>query len=526
MNETLTSSDSFTFDQASQLYQDISTTLVTAREWINSFTPINRIPDDILSLIPTYLSSQNDRLRASFVCSRWRRVLLRRAELWTELFPRKGEDYLKAFLDRAKGSALDVSCDCVVPVSTMALLSPHSKQIRRLDLTCKALSDIRRFLEGNCGPLSFLHTLAIDVAVDGVSEDFDETFPSPSLFSDAVNLKVFHFHSFAGWSPSLSYFTFPNLVSFDLSTISQDDFLLPQLLDFLEASPALRMVHMRIDADMEISPSERAVVLPNVEKFTLIIPCYFETGIVAHISCPSARHTSLVVLTERTPVIVAFPTPVDLWNSIVHWNTKRLVEGVTLKIRAAPIIAWTLTLRSSNATTIELRNQFSASDTDEDIFDLLCVDEAISTIRSHPQLANIKSLRICDEFSFIDSTGASSVGDEAGKLFKSLGPLDELIIHHCSLRPYLLPLFTEDSAEEPVTFPPIKEFSFSHPADIFDEECTAVVEFAKSQHASGIPFERVIIRGECMPTGMEEALRPWVGSVEHYREELCEADRD
>ena len=60
---------SFTFDQVSQLDQDISTLLTTIREWKNSFVRVNRIPLDILSLIPTYLPSNDD------VSARWFRVL-------------------------------------------------------------------------------------------------------------------------------------------------------------------------------------------------------------------------------------------------------------------------------------------------------------------------------------------------------------------------------------------------------------------------------------------------------------------
>ena len=55
---------------------DVSTALAAIREWRNSFVPINRIPLEVLSLIPTHISSQKDRFRSTFVCRRWHRTFL------------------------------------------------------------------------------------------------------------------------------------------------------------------------------------------------------------------------------------------------------------------------------------------------------------------------------------------------------------------------------------------------------------------------------------------------------------------
>ena len=66
----------FALDEVSKLAQGTSAAPATIREWINSFTHINRVPFDILALIPTYLPSQMDRLRATFVCRRWRKTFL------------------------------------------------------------------------------------------------------------------------------------------------------------------------------------------------------------------------------------------------------------------------------------------------------------------------------------------------------------------------------------------------------------------------------------------------------------------
>lgn len=75
----------FTFDVVSQLEQDISTALAIIREWRNSFVPINRIPMEVLSLIPTHLSHEKDLFHATSVCRHWRRTFVQHAVLWSQL---------------------------------------------------------------------------------------------------------------------------------------------------------------------------------------------------------------------------------------------------------------------------------------------------------------------------------------------------------------------------------------------------------------------------------------------------------
>ena len=498
------------------------------REWRNSFIPINRVPWDILSLIPTHLSSQSDRFRASFVCRHWRRSFLQRAELWSQLFPSKGEVYLKTLLERAKASPVDVLVDRVDPAGTAILLSSYTRQIKRLDFLPSDWDDIRRFSEAAFGPLPLLNTLTISTTVEQSPDDLDiMAAPSQPLFSNAVNLKVFHFHSKSEWSPFLSQFSFPNLVSFDLSATPWDEFHASRLLDFLESSPMLRTVHVDVAADISLKgiPRGRVVVLPNVENLTLLVndgrPGY---RLAAHLSCPSARYTSLVYKSKVEDMAPGEIFPAfDSWNAIVRQHTRSPVEEVRLEIK--PSITCKLIFRSHDATVIELG--FEVPVTEKGDFGLDCpsVDihdevftQATMAIRSHPQLASVKRLHICHSSLSVSPTNVSHIADSVQRFFRHVGPLDELTIHHSDLRPYLHSFLnlSEGYIEEPILFPRIKELTISHPLCQSDQQCVAViVGLARSHHARGIPFERVTICRETMPAGMKKRLRPWVGSVEH-----------
>ena len=59
---------SFTLDEACQLDKDTPAAMATIRERRNPSLRVNHIPLDALSLVPTYLSFNNDRLWASSVC--------------------------------------------------------------------------------------------------------------------------------------------------------------------------------------------------------------------------------------------------------------------------------------------------------------------------------------------------------------------------------------------------------------------------------------------------------------------------
>ena len=509
-------------DKVSHLERDASVALATIREWENTFIPTGRIPSDILFHISTHLSSQDDRLRASSVCRHWRRTLLQCAELWSELYLSRGETYTKTLLERAKGHLLDVIVHQGVPAGTMNLLSSHMKQIRCLNFA--EWQGIQKFSEITSEPLPLLHALAINVIEKPL--DDDSTLPPQPLLNNAVNLEVFRLHSesFLSPSPSLNQFFFPNLVSFDFSTRPWE-FHSRQLLDFLEASPMLRTVHMKIivnrffqDRLFHNTPEEKIIVLPNVENFNLTVSDYTDGyQFATYISCPSALHTTITYDTSNedfNPVAI-FP-PRDLMDLIVRQYTRSTAEEAILETTTIlGTITSAITFRSSDATAIKFGFTTISSDRKyEEGVRYQAFIQAAKRIKDHPW-ANIKRLRICHG---LHPCNASDIAGSVERLFKSLGPLDELTIYRCDIQPFF-PSFLNMPDITPVTFPPITKLTICNPTSS-DSQCTAsIVWLAKSHHALGMPLERVIFRAKGIPQGIEEEVRPWVGSFEYYYDE-------
>ena len=435
----------------------------------------------------------------------------------------KGEVYVKTFLERAKGTPLDIVVGHGVPVETVALLSSLTKQIRCFDFLSCRWAEIQTFSEVISGSFPLLHALTINSTGGSSPNDFESTPPSLHLFNNAANLKVLHFHSTWDYSPFILGLVFSNLVSFDFSTDHWREFPALRLFDFLEGSPMLQIVKVQVPSDISFEgvPEERVISLPSVENFTLIMDdSQLGYEVAAHIHCPSAKVAS-IVRKARIDLFLEeiFPTSVS-WNTIVRQYTTSQPEEATFEIRPdyTPLIC-ELTFESFDSTRISL--SFEEIRVDPDEFDVPDIKpliprisaQAIRTICNHPHLTNIKRLHICNDFHSSSTTGTAS---QVRQLFNSLGSLDEMTIYQCDLAPYLR-FIPEDGNEEPAVFPSVKKLTISHSTNLV--ACQAlIVRLAKSRHSREIPFEHVVIRSASVVGGMEEALRPWVGSVEYYCE--------
>ena len=300
-----------------------------------------------------------------------------------------------------------------------------------------------------------------------------------------------------------------------------EDLLALQLFDFLDASPKLRMVRMKImSIQLDGIPQERVIVLPNVEVLDITVAdCRPGYDFTTHISCPSIISMSLALEKNSDVMILEeiFPTPA-LWDVITRQYTRSPLEEVALELNNT--IACVLTLQSSDATIIKLVITVNTDDEEKNEVHCDIFTEVTSSILNHPQLANVKRFSIC-HYNHTATIYAPLMTTQVGKLLKSLGPLDEFTIYDCDVQPYSSHFFDvlEGLVEESAVFSPIKKLTISHPMCSSGEELTAaIVGLAQSRHTLGVPFDQVVIRAEGLPAGVEEALMSWVGNVDYCDE--------
>ena len=361
--------------------------------------------------------------------------------------------------------------------------------------------------------------------------------PSRPFFSGAVNLKNLTLRMRGKKSLFLNHFVFPNLKTFELSvTPHNQPFYLSGLLDFLEASPTLQTIRIRITTGMFLpgdTPPERVVVLPNVETFSLTLDKPY-CWIAPHVSCSSARSMSFVHEQDAAYEIPQeiFPTP-NSWNVICPQNTiDEVVLGMTslATTTGEEILFCSLSLSSPGLASLELGckriTEYEACCMSPDSLANMhykVFSRAFGAVRKHPLLNTIKRLRIRDTHTHLPLYHSAHIANEAARLFESTtGPLEELIIEVDNPRPFIPPFFNPSEPQvfsQPYTFPSIKGFTIAeHSERPFDEECVAAIAgFVKSQFTRGVPFERVVFHMESPPTGMAERLEQWVSAV-HFPE--------
>ena len=504
-----------TLDEIAQLNQDTSIALTTIREWMNSFAPINRLPLDVLSLIPTHLHSQKDHFGATFVCRHWRRTFLQNATLWSHLCLSKGEVYIKTLLKRARGSPLTILANRTDPVGTVMLLPPYTKQIRNLGFKKNSWLDIQRFSETNSGALPLLHTLNIN-AVAG-------TAPGGPLFRGAVGLKEFQLRSEG--LPFLNRFIFPNLTSFELSMYSVERFRGSQLLDFLEALPMLRAVRMKIYSAISLKgiPPDKVLVLHNVESLSLAAK---DGGyeLATHMSCPSTKYTSLTHMHKEEPdyftALKAFPSPVS-WNTIIRQYTTSPIEEVTFEIKSTSVyfIACFIAFRSADTAVIKLGFEIPMDKNSSKMpFEPTYCHIFTEASRTIQDLTSVKRLHMIGHPELDHASEQTTcIRNDLRRLLQSLGPLEELTLHRCNVQPYLLS-FLSPYPESSVPYPPTKVLTISRPiyTTRIERFVDSLVAIAKVQHGLGEPFERVTIRMFGPPARIKEKVRPWVGAVDCF----------
>ena len=434
---------------------------------------------------------------------------------------------VNTLLGRMKGSPLDIIADYYrSPIHDTTLLSPFAQQIKSLELKRASSNEVQDLSVAISGPLPLLHTLKID-AKGYLNGPVSRVAPTLPLFEGAANLKnfVLDIKRF----PSLCHFTFPNLTTLRFATWI-NAYPVSQLLDFLEASPALQWIRILIEARRfcEDVPPGRVIALPCVKTFSLNITSYGSgCEITTHISCPSARRVEFGHWLECSGDNVpnAIYPPSTPWNAIVHQYTKSAVERVVFEMTMDEDfdIDCSITFRSSDGATLKLCYTHHTGEVEYEMKAILeerlpgIFSQAFQTIRDHPLLANVKHLYIRGRN--LVGGNLELVTNAVGRLLGSMGPLENLTLDGCDLRPYLdafldTPLFPR--AIQPSSFPPIKELVIINPVQSFHDDkvyAAAIVKLARSQYTRGVPVKRVKLRTTVPPPVIGE-LADFVSAVE------------
>ena len=249
------------FPQVEFLEREAFEVLRLVRSMKNSFAPVNRIPPEVLSLIPDHYGEDDtdqDFIALTHVCRGWRNIFISRASLWIRL-KFKDVEKTRTYIQRSQSSPLKLYLDSYSIIDdAFSLMIPHIRRVKSLTVGLLALPDHLEHFRCQTPLLEKLeiHTSAVDCPVlDGALFDGDLS-RLRELRLERVN-------------PSLPWTNLANLRVLSLKFCSPE-YTITRLLDLLETTPllhTLELVHSTQGASD--APPERIVLLPHIKVFTI-----------------------------------------------------------------------------------------------------------------------------------------------------------------------------------------------------------------------------------------------------------------
>jgi len=207
--------------------------------------PINRIPREILALIPDFLDTR-DRdegvIALTHVCRAWREVFVSRSSLWTN-FDCSDEEKTRVYFERSKSSPINLSLDLlasdgILPGNPFFQIIPHATG-RLKSLFVKGQSkDVEVVTSHLSHPAPLLEHLSIRTKPPFAHRN--PVLPSALFNGDLSSLRVLRLESV---HTELPWRNMVNLTSFTLS-YTLEEISVGQLLDFFENAPHLEAIEL------------------------------------------------------------------------------------------------------------------------------------------------------------------------------------------------------------------------------------------------------------------------------------------
>ena len=272
---------SFLFHQFDALERDAYKVLQSIRSWRNRSAPINRIPPEILSLIPHFWKSpysrDQDVITLTHVCQAWRDVFVSCPSLWTYHCCRD-LDKTRVYLERSRSSPIDLSLrsDHTSLSDPFFKFIPHiAGRLKSLNIDggSEHLQDISAYLF--C-PAPLLEELSI-------RGDNDPILPPTFLDGD---LSPLHRLRLDDVCTELPWRNMVNLTSFAL--VCGSPISVSQYLDFFESAPHLRDVHIDSEPQTTAIQYERLVPMASLRW----MKCGLDSDLFDHLLIPVIRKMS------------------------------------------------------------------------------------------------------------------------------------------------------------------------------------------------------------------------------------------
>ncbi|KAF9783377.1 hypothetical protein BJ322DRAFT_148945 [Thelephora terrestris] len=522
---------------------------------INTFPKINRLPPEVLALIPSFLGSHRDLITATHVCTHWRNTIIASPTLWSCLDnDAMHEDLVAAYVDRCGGAPLYVTFSPDMSLKNTSLLEkiiPRSSHIRKLCFPRIPWSLIGEFSNAFKAPLPLLREVDIDISYDLEPPPFEREF-----LAGATNLVSLSLRDCDRQSGTLFRFVIPSLTHLKLHF---DDPRIPsvgELLTLFRSSPLIEDLHIQADIVLDASEDNPAfpdrfqsVDLPCLRKIHLdwITPRSQYT-LLTHINYPPTCSVSTQTRSDsdlsQTPQdvfpnsSVAFPLS-DL--SSITLRMKRELQSTECAVFAKKVNGASVSIsHSQDVSDLVFRNEandlvrVASRDQDDDhLFSgaisfigklpLHLVRRFVLEDLSADQMANPKAFKIPPALAKLirsdlpNLTTLSFTRTCVSELLDILSPPPP------PPPTYLSDLFGEgDAPETALPCPTLKILEMRHPNWVASQHCRQVLALAKARKYEKVPFERMFLCSPVVPKSMATGMSLYVNDFTIEKCKGCE----
>ena len=235
--------------------------LTMAQSIKNTFAPINRVPPEILSLIPDYCETEKELIRMTHVCRGWREIFTSCASLWTVLDCTNSHK-TNVYIQRSRGAPLEVSLEIRDHTRhhdiSFFLMLPHIVRLKALTLhgPKDSILGLIKYLGPSPAPL-----LKLDIRVYGTHCAAVENIFFDRSFSSLRELRLSFVLTDLPWK-NLS-----NLTTFHFEHVQVT---VTQLLDFFERAPLLCEIQLWGSLlSPSNAPAERVLSIPRLRSLRI-----------------------------------------------------------------------------------------------------------------------------------------------------------------------------------------------------------------------------------------------------------------
>lgn len=248
---------------------------------VNELSPINCLPPELLSIIPTYwpADSQGDLIRATHVCKYWRTTLVASPSLWN-VIKSGNEARTRTFIHRSQSYTL--SMEIKHPGQEIVLSDAVLFRLKSLTLNLPVINLTRPLLRF-ISPTPSLEELSITSSNSG-------DYPPVLKTGDFFTLTKLHLD---GVSVNFTRLPIPHLTVLHLENL-QNSPRLSDLLQFLERTPWLeQLVLVNTGPERTRAPPERVVGLRSLRVLTLH-GTTAKARLLQHLSIPASADINLM----------------------------------------------------------------------------------------------------------------------------------------------------------------------------------------------------------------------------------------